>query len=144
MSSKLSKRRATVRKPKICVAASCPPPPPPVPWPPETFEIQFQFTYDWEEGPVTVAWSVDVNAHEETPWFWEGSAEDPQRNASWEVNEEAHTAELICDGFDENFATYLARKGDIPVVWNSTVPYTIVAWDEFTPGMYNIRADFLF
>lgn len=34
MSSKLSKRRATVRKPKICVsaaAAQCPPPPPPPP-----------------------------------------------------------------------------------------------------------------
>lgn len=144
MSSKLSVRRATVRKPAICTSGMSCDPPQPIDWPPKIFEIHFKFTYNWEEGPVTIEWSVDVENSEEIPWTWESTGPPFDYGAGWYVVPETETAELVCSGWDEMFDSYMAREIDIPVIMNSSNNYVITTWDEFTPGMFDIRAEFTF
>jgi len=139
MSSKLSVRRATVRKPKICASAACPPPPPPVPWPPAAFDLFFEYCWPDMMGEVCADWTEEIPRFMES-WDWVKEYFPPADwSVWWKLTEASHTAALeIWNGGG------FARKYAIPVVWNVPTLYTITAWDNLASGWNRATAIFTF
>jgi len=93
MSSKLSVRRATVRKPKICASAACPPPPPPPP-------------------PVTDCWIEFLPAGMEFPSgaiMWGACKEEAETGADFEEATLPLDPEIM--GFDAETPTNCQQEG---------------------------------
>lgn len=144
MSSKLSKRRATVRKPKICVSAACPPPPPPPSWPPDEFPLKFTYRVEEIKVLTEVQWTVTC-IREEGTWRWYGFGDAPESPvAEWEVDQISHTAYLIISGYNDSEGEYWIDKSWIAVIWNTPTLYEISDFNLVPDWMVYHLAEFTF
>lgn len=144
MSNKLSVRRAVVRHPKICVAASCPPPPPPIVWPPLTFDIRLEYTCIPMMGPCAHDETIEVTRMVPM-WDWTGAGPPPEGlTGAWNVDELPHTGYLTLVGFNDQWGTYGFIKANIPITWGIPTNYVITAWDMIEWWMTWARATFTF
>lgn len=144
MSNKLSKRRAVVMHPKICVAASCPPPPPPTAWPPATFPLLLEYTCIEMMGPCEGGDTIDMD-RDDPLWNWEGNGDPPESLwGSFQVDDFAHTAELTLSGWNDQWGTYWLQKSSIPIIWNTPTLYVISEWDTIDWWLITAVATFTF
>lgn len=144
MSSKLSKRRAVVQHPKICVAASCPPPTPPTPWPPDSFPLQWIANWWWEEEPYGFNIALDFEPmvpgqywqafYEKNENVWDGSFE-------LDYNTKTATLTLAYQGDGDECG---CEKEDFTIVWGVSTLYAITTWTTHYPWDSIHEAHFTF
>lgn len=148
MSSKLSKRRATVRKPKICVAASCPPPPPPTVWPPETFLITGTGSTGpngWPPNEIITIHSL-VTRTTPTSWNWYAlSLGYPLREIQWNLDPVSETANLSLMGTETPGSSgWSFSVANTAVAWGLPTYYEIYGWDYSYPYGASLTVKFTF
>jgi len=145
VSSKLTTRRATVKKPSIChPPPKFPPPPPPPTWPPEKFQLHFEIDYTWEGEPLHYEFDGELT-RDDTTWDWTYASPPPppQDGAAWLLSYTLHTASLHIRA-DRPPISIINRKYNIEVPWNEPTDYRIDDWDEIFPPDQAAVADFTF
>ena len=144
MSNLLSIRRAVVRHPKICVAASCPPPPPPVAWPPLIFTLQWIANWEWEEEAFDFNKYLDFESPPE--WgIWEMDLVEGGNEwiGSLSLFPSTETADLTLD-YTGDGDSCGCEKLAFPIVWGTPTLYAITTWDSKYPWSSIHEAHFTF
>jgi len=133
-SSAFSHRRQLLRRPKICLPPPPPPPPPPPTWPATCFSAWVQYTFPWEEGPITRDFTTQACRDPDESWWWSSAfAADPVGTVDWFVSPGAWNATLNVSHFDEDAGDFLFESVLYDITPGVTTPYSITLW-SVKPG----------
>lgn len=144
VSSKLTTRRQTVARPKICKPSPIPLPPPVPPWPPDSFNLHFTSEYWINSEPQYFEHTYELIRQPDS-WDWKDGTITgaPCTAALWRVRTEVQQAELEIQA-DDSGVQIIAAVDVVEVVWDTPTEYEITLWDMLQPPHQNAVADFTF
>lgn len=134
VSNKLSARRQTAAKPKICISVKPLPLIPPIVWPPTTFQLHLRARWFDPLGPHTFDQWLTFN-HTNPPWEWRASYSSPTQTCSgwWILNQPASTGNLAFAIVDL-ISWCILQQTSVPVTWGIPSAYVVATWNVKIPA----------